>query len=327
MMRFRFTGSARDPIELETSEFDAWIAEWPNARAYLVFIAVAHHSGAIRTSIGDVEVGSAEFDRRVGIWISAWVRHLESKGIAANRLGLLIHDEPHEGSDIGPLIHWARAIQAAEPDVLIWEDPTYRAPGKAPPELFEVADVLCPNRPMWLAAGESFREFYREQQNRGKTLHFYSCSGPARLLDPYAYYRLQAWECFQQGATGSFFWAFGDNSGASSWNEYLAKAGPYTPLFLDDSSVTAGKHMEAIRESVEDYETLCMLRAAVERARAEGRGGALLEAAGSLLEKGVADVLSAEGVRKLYWHDPKDRSVAEQVRVRALEALQALASP
>ena len=36
------------------------------------------------------------------------------------------------------------------------------------------------------------------------------------------------------GGQGSFYWAFGDNSGASSWNEYFAKAGPFTPLFLDD---------------------------------------------------------------------------------------------
>jgi len=236
-------------------------------------------------------------------------------------LGLLIHDEPHEGSDIGPLLAWARAIRAAEPDVLIWEDTTYRDPAKAPPELFEACSVLCPNRPMWLERGEAFAQFYHRQQAAGRTLQFYSCSGPARLLDPYAYYRLQAWQCWQEQATGSFFWAFSDNGGASSWNEYFAVAGPFTPLFLDDTSVTAGKHMEAILESVEDYEYFVMLRSAVDRAKAASRSDGSVTAAETLLADGARRVLSAEGVNKLRWEDPKDRTLADAVRVKVLQAL------
>jgi len=219
---------------------------------------------------------------------------------------------------------WARAIQAAEPDVIVWEDPTYRNPTAAPAELFDACDVLCPNRPMWLERGERFAQFYRQQQANGRTLQFYSCSGPTKLLDPYSYYRLQAWHCWDVGGTGSFFWAFGDNSGASSWNEYFAKAGPYTPLFLDDTSVTAGKHMEAVRESVEDYEYFVMLRQAVQRAKKAGRADAALARAEDLLDKGAREVLEANGADQLRWHERKDRTVADRMRVRILEALAAL---
>jgi hypothetical protein len=215
--------------------------------------------------------------------IRAWVRHLRSRGITPDRLGLLIHDEPHEGSDAGPLVAWARAIQAAEPDVLIWVDPTYRDPAAGPAELFAACDVLCPNRPMWLQHGEPFARFYRVQQQQGRMLQLYSCAGPAKLLDPYSYHRLQAWHSWSIGGTGSFFWAFGDNGGASSWNEYNVAAGPYTPLFLDQDSVTAGKHMEAIRESVEDYETLAMLDQAIQQARHSGRADAVLREAQTVL--------------------------------------------
>ena len=182
---------------------------------------------------------------------------------------LLIHDEPHEKSDIGPFLAWAKAIRAAEPKVLIWEDPIYDDPAKAPAALFEACDVLCPNRPMWLAHGESFTRFYRDQQHKGRTLNFYSCSGPARLLDPYSYYRLQAWHCWQIGATASFFWAFGDNRRVILVERVPGSVGPFTPLFLDETSVTAGKQMEAIREGVEDYEYFVLLRNAVEQG--EGR--------------------------------------------------------
>ena len=103
----------------------------------------------------------------------------------------MIDDEPHEGTDVGPLIAWGRAIHAAEPKVLIWEDPTYKDPAKAPSGLFEGCQILCPNRPMWLTGDDKFARFYLDEQRCGRTLQLYSCSGPARLLDPYSYYRLE----------------------------------------------------------------------------------------------------------------------------------------
>ena len=150
-----------------------------------------------------------------------------------------------------------------------------------------------------------------------------SCSGPARLLDPYTYYRLQAWHCWREGATGTFFWAFGDNSGASSWNEYLARSGPYTPLFLDDTGVAPAKQMEAVRESIQDYETLLLLERAVERAEQSGRDDAAVPTARQLLRSAAAEVLDADGASAIHWHDAKDRTFADAVRARVLEALTA----
>jgi hypothetical protein len=252
------------------------------------------------------------------------VRHLKSRGIRPDQLALLIHDEPHEGSDLGPLLTWAQAIQAAEPEVIVWEDPTYRNPAAAPPELFDVCDVLCPNRPMWLGADPSFADFYRDQQQRGKVLELYSCSGPARLLDPYSYYRLQAWHAWRIGAEGSFFWALGDTGGASSWCEYFARSGPFTPVFLDEQSVTAGKHMEAIRESAEDYEYLVMLRAAIDEAKRTGRTAEAIARAEQALAAALATALDTKGAAELRWHEPKDRSRADAARVLLLHALKDL---
>lgn len=320
----RFGDDVPGGVELDTSEFDSWISRWPDAHAYMVFLAVGDYGRSGGVALGGALPGSPDFERRVALWISAWARHLRSRGIEPERLALLIHDEPHEGSDLRPFLAWAQAIRKAEPRVRIWEDPTYRDPAKAPRELFEACDILCPNRPMWIEGGRPFQDAYLEEARRGKALHFYSCSGPAKLLDPYAYYRLQAWECFRHGAGGSFFWAFGDGGGASSSNEYLARAGPYTPLFLDETSVTPGKHMEAIRESVEDYETFVILRRAAEEAKAAGRADAAVARAQEILARGPREVLEAEGASRLRWHDPKDRSIADRVRIRALEALEAL---
>jgi hypothetical protein len=317
MFPCRFTG---DPpvAQIDTAEFDDWIAQWPKARQYMVFLSIG-------SDLGGARAGTADFDRRVAAWLTAWVRHLGGKGIAPDRLCLLIQDEPGEGADVSSLLAWARAIRAAQPKVRIWEDPTYRLPQKAPAELFSASDVLCPNRPMWLECGRHFEQFFLNQKRLGRTLNFYSCSGPARLLDPYSYYRLQAWHCWQIGATGSFFWAFGDNSGSSSWNEYTAvHSSPFTPLFLDDETVVAGKQMEAIRESVEDFEYFVMLRRAAERAKAAGRSAAAVAKAESLLASGAQRVLDAPGAKLLRWRDKKDRTVADNVRREILEVLSEL---
>ncbi len=44
-------------------------------------------------------------------------------------------------------------------------------------------------------------------------------------------------------------------------------------------------------------------------------------AAETLLADGARRVLSAEGVNKLRWEDPKDRTLADAVRVKVLQAL------
>jgi hypothetical protein len=317
MMQCQFTPGDLGQVTLDTRLLDDWIAQWPEAARYMVFLSAG-------SSLGGARAGTPQFDRRVAAWISAWVRHLAARNIAPQRLALLIHDEPHEKTDAAPIVAWARAIHAAAPQVIIWEDPTYHDPARAPAELFATATVLCPNRPMWLAGGPAFAEFYRRQQAAGRGLEFYSCSGPVRALDPYSYYRLQAWHCWQLGAVGSSFWSFSDNSGVSCWNEYLAAGGPFSPLFLDPQGVTAGKQMEAIRESVEDYETLAMLRRAIERARAAGRNAAAVRRAETLLAGAADEVLTAPNADKLLWKDPKDRTRADVVRARLLEALSTL---
>ncbi|MHC4283471.1 MAG: hypothetical protein ACYSWZ_10945, partial [Planctomycetota bacterium] len=132
-------------------------------------------------------------------------------------MSILLVDEPHTHEQDDTIIAYAEVIRKAAPDVVIWEDPTWREPWKARPQLFELSEVLCPNLTMLIGQGKKFAEFYVQQRQAGRTLWFYSCSGPGKLLDPYSYHRLQHWFCFKYRAKGSGFWAFGDSNGASSW--------------------------------------------------------------------------------------------------------------
>jgi len=305
-----------DMIEEPTSEyFHQWIQRWPNARNYYVFANVG-------STFAGFKMGTPPFRKALANWITWWVEKLRSWNIRPQQLGLLLVDEPHSHDKDKIIIEYARVIQKAQPQVVIWEDPIWRDPRKATPELFEVCDILCPNLPMWIAQGPGFADFYIQQRDAGRILWFYSCSGPGKLLDPYSYHRLQQWFCWKYKVQGSCFWAFGDSNGSSSWNEYLARIGAYTPVFLDEDSVTAGKHMEAIREGIEDFQYLKMLQDAIAELQTRPAAETLVAAAKQLLNTAADRVTSRmTNADMIYWKQPKDRSLADTVRLEVLEML------
>ena len=266
-------------------------------------------------------MGTSAFRKAVANWIGWWAKKLSQWHIRPEQLGLLLVDEPHSHEQDDTIIAYAEVIQKAAPEVVVWEDPTWREPWKARAKLFELSDVLCPNLPMLIAEGKKFADFYTRQRLAGRTLWFYSCSGPGKLLDPYSYHRLQHWFCWKYQATGSGFWAFGDSNGASSWNEYLSMRGAYTPVFLDETSVTAGKHMEAIREGIEDYEYLVMLQKQITQREKQGKADGIIREAKALLDTAADRVTNGQTPQALFWRQVKDRSVADTVRIEILEMM------
>lgn len=318
--KFDGDGKLVNEEALDYSEWDAWVARWSGARNYCVFFSVGE-------SFSGEKMGTPRFGAMVGGWLGAWTRHLAKQGLSANQLVILLVDEPHELKQDAVIVAWAAAIKAAKLGVILFEDPTYAEPLKGDPAMFASADVLCPNTPMMLAHGEPFRMFYRQQQSAGKTLWLYSCSGPAKLLDPIAYHRAQPWLAFQMGAEGSFYWAFGCGGGiGDSWHAYAQAHAEYSPYFVAPDGVMEGKHSEAVREGVQDYEYLRMLRDSLARAKASGGDGAWQSRAAALLTDGVAEAVRAVAASNQTWLVEKDRSAMDAVRVRALDLLEAAPS-
>lgn len=303
--------------------WDEWVARWPDARRYCVFLSVG-------TSFAGCAMGTPEFGQAVGAWISAYAAHWRQTGIDPDRVALLVFDEPNTAEEAERIIAWAGAIKAAEPDVLIWEDPRFSNPADAS-ALYDACDVLCPNRPQFLSSTEQARDVYRQQRDAGKTLEFYSCSGPTEKLDPYSYYRLQAWTCWDEWGrvrdepTAMYYWAFGDQGRSASWTTSYGLKNNFSPLFLEPDSVTDGKAMEAIREGVEDYEYLHMLKGRIAELQAAGVPASALADAQALLDAAPSAVLGAASATDINWSTAKDRGVADHVRGEVLQTLEQLA--
>ena len=312
-----FDAAGRLQTAPDTSAFDRWVASWPDAGRYMVFVNV-------KDALGDVPIGDARFAVAAAQWIRFWAAHAEALGIQPSQLMLLLVDEPHLPGQDDRIVAWANAVKAGEPRVRIWEDPTYADPASLPPRLLDAIDLIALKRSLMLQHGAPFVDFYRQRRARGQSLDVYGSSGPVRLLDPYTYHRLQAWVCAEIGAGASFFWSFIDDAGGSSWNEYGALQTLYSPFFLSDNEVTISKHSEAIREGTEDFEYLAMLRDRVSELNRRDPNTPGLAAAAALVDSAAATVLGAAGATDLEWSSDKDRSAADRVRLAIADALEAL---
>ncbi len=250
---------------LSFAAFDEWVQRWPDARNYLVFAAVGR-------SFAGAGIDAPEFAPRVGSWARALAQHMRDLKLDASQLGLLLVDEPSTDEQDATIVAWAKAIKAGAPELTIFQDPCWVQPEQAKlQEAITLADIVCPQLAIFHSGGPSAIQYYEQRRDAGQRLWFYQCSGPARVFDPSRYHRLTAWHAFRHGASGIGFWAFGDTGGgASSWNEYAGTRTAFTPAFIGVDQVTDGIHWQAVREGIEDYEYLSMLRDAASRTENSG---------------------------------------------------------
>jgi len=253
---FDAQGNLTQPLDF--TNLDQWINLWPGAKQYFIFASVS-------SSFTGAATGTPQFNARVGSWAQALSQHMTSLGLLPQQLGLLLVDEPHSTAQDDTISAWASAINAAAPELTLFEDPTWTRPDQtANQAAITSIDVLCPNLPVYRNGGTPVEDYFDDLRDNGKTLWFYQCTGPTRLYSPQAYYRYQAWFAFSHGATGQGFWSFGDTGGApTSWNEYQTTGTSYAPAFLDTTTVYDSIHWDSVREGVEDYEEFAMLKDAI----------------------------------------------------------------
>jgi|GEM_PF-1667973 len=325
--------------------FNKWISLWPNARSYLVFLN-------LQTTFGGFNINTSAWTNAVTAWTNWWLNNLPSN----IDVKLLIVDEPHMKSQDDIATAYASIIKQAYtnffsnhpngPHFYILEDPDWPDPSLADTSLFDDSDILSPNGQSWIlntqlsnppnANIQNFDDFYLNQQSKGHDLWLYDAKGPARTLDPLSYYIAQEWRAWKIGAKAVSFWAFadaGEESGGNSWNEYsLTSRTSFTPLFITSTSVIPGKHIEAYREGVEDYEYMRMLRDEINYlsglnlqdpavATALSNANNLLTSAPTAI---LSNINSSNFATSWLWATVKDRTVQDQERILILNSLNEL---
>lgn len=297
--------------KLDFTHLDQWIALWPEARRYFIYAAVGD-------SFAGVKMDAPEFAPRVGSWAKAVSAHVRELGLKPEQLGILLVDEPHKDEQDAIIAAWAKAINASAPELTLFQDPTWARPDQTKiQEAITQADIICPMVPIYYGGGEPVKNYFANLKKNGKELWFYQCTGPTRTYDPQAYFRYQAWHTFSIGATGQGFWSFGDvGTAMTSWNEYSAGNVSYAPAFLGKDTVHNSVHWDAVREGMQDYEELAMLKDAIQASK----NPRLKAEAEKVLQDAIAAVTGAWS-KEYSWQDEKiDPQLADLhlAKVRAM---------
>lgn len=299
--------------KLDFTHLDQWIALWPGARRYFIYAAVGD-------SFAGVKMDAPEFAPRVGSWAKAISAHIRELGLKPEQLGILLVDEPHKDEQDAVIAAWAKAINASAPELTLFQDPTWARPDQTKiQEAITEADIICPMVPIYHGGGEPVKNYFANLKKNGKELWFYQCTGPTRTYDPQAYFRYQAWHTFSIGGTGQGFWSFGDvGTAMNSWNEYSAGNVSYAPAFLGKDTVHNSVHWDAVREGMQDYEELAMLKDAIQTSK----NPRLKAEAEKVLQDAIAAVTGAWS-KEYSWLDAKiDPQLADLqlAKVRAMLA-------
>jgi hypothetical protein len=307
-----FDAAGNLKVALSFEALDAWMDRWPGARNYLVFAAVG------RTFAG-ATIDAPEFAPRVASWAKSLAQHMHDRKLHPSQLGLLLVDEPSTEEQDATIIAWAQAINAGAPELTIFQDPCWLHPDEARlQQAITLADIVCPQLAIFYGGGPAAIRYYEQRRDAGQRLWFYQCSGPTRLFDPCRYYRRSAWHAFRHGAAGIGFWSFGDTGGGhSSWNEYAGTRTAFTPVFIGVDDVTDAVHWQAVREGIEDFEYLSMLRDAASRTP---DGELRAQAERLLVEAPEAVIGQYKPDRE--WTPEVDRAIPDVYRLRVLELLE-----
>lgn len=262
-----FDSKNRLKAPLDTSAMERWMTEiWPGADRYIYFMGFAPRSKSEPTFAG-VKAGDPAFEPRIIAWLQAITARMEAIGVDPGKLVINPFDEAKTEDQLRVVSAWIVALKKADPRVKIFMNPSVDLLAKT--NIRGVGDdfeILCANRFTYLKGEKAAESFFANALANGKEFHFYACSGPVRPADPTYYYRLISWLAFSRGASAIGFWSFGDiGKAASSWNEYTSVSHSYSPAFFSRDSVTPSIHLEAVREGIQDYTLLAMLKEAGEK--------------------------------------------------------------
>jgi hypothetical protein len=254
--------------EIDFSLHDAFVSR------YAPHGLILFHAGGLS---GPGGLDSEAFGKAYGTWLRAWVAHLKALGIDYDRYAMYPVDEPglREGL-VERYLRYARLTRKADPKVQMYTDPVMRITVDELTEMLPYVDIWCPNRIGFLLHVGADK--LRIMKQSGAQLWTYECEGNAKHQSPLGYYRGQSWLAWRHGLTGIGFWSYCTSS-ADPWfkpqstQDYL--------LTYQGTEVVDSKRWEAVRDGIEDYSMLSVLRDTLQQAEARGDWATTTETVGS----------------------------------------------
>jgi hypothetical protein len=240
--------------------FDATLKRMPDTFLYLFFSAPAvqwANNAAPPADDPRTEHGYATA-------LHAMATHLQEQGVDYDRWAFYPMDEPWLTglSNIPGFRQTCTRIKAADPKARIYADPTGLLRVEYLDEFKDLVDIWQPEI-NYLKRSPELLEWF---QKNAKTLWAYEATDPSKNLLPLGYYRALGWFAWRFKLEGYGFWCYKAND---AW--WPLETTDYSVVYQNEGSVTPSRRWEATRDGTEDFRTLCALRDAAKRIRAQGR--------------------------------------------------------
>jgi len=217
-------------------------------------------------------------------YLRAWVAHLAELGVGYDGFALYPVDEPGLNPGLADRhVAMGELAREADPKILLYTDPVGSCTMEELKAMAPYVDIWCPNRNGYLIKHNADKlAFIR---STGARVWTYECIDNAKHQSPLGYYRGQAWLAWHYGLTGIGFWSY-CTSRFDPWyradKEYL--------LIYQGDGVVPSKRWEAVRDGVEDYAMLTVLKAAADKAQEEGRAAEAVAEARKLLGETATEI-------------------------------------
>ena len=298
----------------EFKEFKDWAERNSDAKVLTVFMGVTPPvKFAEKYAWND-----PGFEDAVAKWAACWRTALNTMRSVKDRVVFAIFDEPVSEKCYQVIHAWAKAFKKGFPEAVLEVNPLkiktdFEKYFQYIDRVIFLADLLIENRNNERLLRDRFAA-------AGKEIGIYSCGCGPFNSDP-AYYRNQAWYSFRFGAVSSGFWALSDGflNRDQTANQYLLSCMYFAPVILNGDHYFTTKHLEAMREGIQDFEYLVLARAKLRLMKDDGSSPAEIRQLEKVLKQAVDTVCSQSRFGVENFVSPC--SSAEKQRVRLLQIL------
>lgn len=242
---------------------------------------------------GPSEPLSPTWEKAFRQYLPLWVAHLKELGVGYEDFALYPFDEAN-GPSFDELLAHARLVKEIDPRVRMYADLGGVLP--TPEQLLEARNCIDIYQPWQGHFEDEAPTWLGELKRTGKPVWMYRESNNMKELSPLGYYRRMPWLAWERGLTGFGIYCY---IYRDAWRVPERDGNEYGLVYLTPSGAAPSKRWEAVREGIQGYEALWLLRQAFDAAKKEGRDVSaaarlLNEAPKRVLESGVGyDALSA----------------------------------
>ena len=246
----RFDADGNLVGEIDYQEHDSYVRQ----HASHGIILFCGYQGALQ---GPAAVGSEVYRKAHVQWLRSWVKHLAELGVGYDGYALYPVDEPGLSKGlVDAYLQLAKLAREADPRIQMYTDPVGGITDDELRQMLPFVDIWCPNRG-GLVLDEKNAAKLDILKHSGKSVWMYECDDNAKHQSPLGYYRAQAWLAWRHQMTGIGFWSY-CTSQDDPW--FVPKLRYDYLLVYPGNGVVSSKRWEAVRDGIEDYGALTLLR-------------------------------------------------------------------